>query len=90
MKGGGGGCVEGSIFQSLPTRTTSIHSRAPAPSASMMPGGEPVFSTTEQERRLLAFVMARIFFRDVMWWVLMRMRWMVGILGRHCLGWVDG
>jgi hypothetical protein len=38
----------------------------------MTPGGPPVFNTRAQERRLLACVIEMIFFRDIMWWVLMR------------------
>ncbi len=40
----------------------------------MIPGEDPVLRTTEHESCFAALVMARIFLRDVIWWVLIRMR----------------
>ncbi len=62
------------------TFTTFNQSPACSPSASMIPGGwRPVFRRTEHCRLWAAWVRVKIFFRDVMWWVLTRIRWIGGI-----------
>lgn len=40
----------------------------------MMPGGFPVFKSTEQEVRFADLAMAAILRREVMWWVFIRAR----------------
>jgi hypothetical protein len=65
------------------TLTTSIHSPALSPSASIIPGQPPVFKITEQDKLLAALVMAWIFFVDVIWCVLMRTRWIGAIVIKY-------